>query len=151
MIYDWRAEFGRYKKMAPEAWRLVEEFLKKTTPEMPTGRYELAGTDVYAMVQSYNTHPADPMKLEIHRDYIDIQLLLSGRETILFEPVEGRPVTAAYDPARDIAFYGLDASSALPVKLEPGNFAVFFPGEGHLPGVGDPAEGVVKVVVKIRA
>ena len=36
----------------------------------------------------------------------------------------------------------------LPLKV--GNFAVFFPDEGHMPGIGDPGSAVVKAVVKLR-
>ncbi len=151
MIFDQCSDFDRYAKLAPEAWPLVAEFLKNASADTPVGKYELDGKNVYALVQNYNTHPADPAKLEIHRNYIDIQLLLAGEEAILFEPVSGRPETVPYDANRDIAFYELDPAAALPVGLRPGNFTVFFPGEGHLPGVGDPAGKAVKVVVKIRA
>ena len=95
-------------------------------------------------------HPVRPEKLEIHRNYVDIQLLLAGRETIVYRPVDGLPVTAEYDAVRDIAFYHLDENGSVALPLEPGNFALFFPEEGHLPGNGNPADSVVKVVVKIE-
>ena len=37
------------------------------------------------------------------------------------------------------------------LEMTVGNFAVFFPGEGHEPCVGDPDSTVIKAVVKIRA
>ena len=36
------------------------------------------------------------------------------------------------------------------LKMNVGNFAVFFPGEGHEPCVGDPDTTVIKAVVKLR-
>ena len=79
MIYDSMKNFAAYRKLAPEAWEKVSAFLAGCTPETPAGRYELDGDRVYAMVQGYETHDADPDKLEIHRKYVDIQLLLSGQ------------------------------------------------------------------------
>ena len=42
-----------------------------------------------------------------------------------------------------------DAGLALP--LEVGNFAIFMPGEGHAPGIGEADNTVIKAVFKIRA
>ena len=63
MIYDSMKNFAAYRKLAPEAWEKVSAFLAGCTPETPAGRYELDGDRVYAMVQGYETHDADPDKL----------------------------------------------------------------------------------------
>lgn len=150
MIFDTLNNFANYARLAPGTWAKLAAFLHGCTAETPAGRYEIDGDRLYAMVQSYNLHPVRPEKLEIHRNYVDIQLLLAGRETIVYRPVDGLPVTAEYDAVRDIAFYHLDEKGSVAIPLEPGNFALFFPEEGHLPGNGDPADSVVKVVVKIE-
>ena len=107
MIYDSMKNFAAYRKLAPEAWEKVSAFLAGCTPETPAGRYELDGDRVYAMVQGYETHDADPDKLEIHRKYVDIQLLLSGEESIVCRSVAGLKETVPYNAEKDIAFYRL--------------------------------------------
>jgi len=155
MIYDSLENFSRYAKLSPEVWKEISKFLTRCTPEKPVGRYELDGDRVYASVQHYETHPANPDKLEIHRNYIDIQLLLLGEESIPVRSVDGLTETVPYDEKRDIAFYRLpvDDPDAVTTVLVPGKFAIFFPGEGHLPGVirGNVPCPAVKVVVKIAA
>ena len=84
----------------------------------------------------------------MHLD-IDIQLLLAGKESIIYRDVEDTECIGEYNPEKDIAFFSKpDAGLAIP--LEVGNFAVFFPGEGHAPGIGDPDNTVIKAVFKIK-
>ena len=60
-------------------------------------------------------------------------------------------MTVPYDDGKDIAFYRAAEGNSVTVTLEPGKFAVFFPEEGHMPGLSCAGAGreVVKVVVKI--
>ena len=152
MIYDRLENLNDYASIDPEAWALVEEFLASCAEKTPEiGRHELDGKRVYVGVQSYNTHlDGDGVKLETHCNYIDIQLLLAGKEHIIYRDVEDAECLSEYNPEKDVAFFSKpDAGLALP--LEVGNFAVFMPGEGHAPGIGDPDNTVIKAVVKIRA
>jgi len=65
-------------------------------------------------------------------------------------PVEGLKVTTPYDAAKDIVFYAVPVTYQ-EVEIRPGHFAVFFPGEGHLPMCHShgPHE-LHKVVVKVK-
>lgn len=155
MIYDSLDRLSRYAKLAPEVWGKIETFLAGCSPKSQNGRHELDGDRVYASVQDYETHAVNPDKLEIHHKYIDIQLLLAGEESILVRSVEKLETTLPYDAGRDIAFYRLPAgdSDAIPVTLVPGRFVVFFPEEGHMPGLtrGKTPCRALKVVIKIAA
>ena len=59
--------------------------------------------------------------------------------------------TQPYREDNDIAFFGTPAR-VVPVHLLAGDFVIFFPQDGHAPGVASagPTE-VRKVVIKIRA
>ncbi len=153
MIYDSLDQLSRYARLAPGVWEKVGAFLAGCSLDTPNGRHELDGDRVYASIQDYETHPVNPDKLEIHHKYIDIQLLLSGEESILVRSVDKLETTLAYDAGRDIAFFRLPAGDAdsIPVTLVPGKFAVFFPEEGHMPGLirGNAPCRVLKVVIKI--
>ena len=151
MIFDSLNNFMQYEKLAPAAWEKISKFLAGCTGETAAGRYEIDGDRIYASVQGYETHEPDPDKLEIHRKYVDIQLLLAGKESILCRPVDDLAVTVPYDDGKDIAFYRAAEGNSVIVTLEPGKFAVFFPEEGHMPGLSCAGAGreVVKVVVKI--
>jgi len=123
------------------------EFLK-TCDGLEKGRYELAG-GAYALVQEYVSRAEDEVRWEAHRKYIDIQYIISGAERIGFAFTENLRGTDVYDPAKDV-LKADNAQDASFVSLRAGQFAVFFPSDGHKPGVsdGEPC-AVKKVVVKI--
>ncbi len=151
MIFDECRNFQKYAALAPEVWAKVTEFLKNTDADTAIGRYEIDGNRVFASVQHYPTHPADVTKLEYHRKYADIQLLLGGHESILVSPLEGLNETLPYDETHDIGFCEIHSNDVLTLPLAVGNFALLLPEEGHMPGVGVPETDVIKVVIKIEA
>jgi len=153
MIYDTLENFGSYAPLAPAVWKKIAAFLAECAATPPAaGRADIDGERLYASVQYYNPRPPSLDKFEAHRDYIDIQLLLAGKETIHYAPSAGLPVVSDFVPGKDCAMYRLDSlDSATPLAMKPGNWALFLPGEAHLPCVGDPSENVIKIVIKIAA
>lgn len=118
---------------------------------MDDGVYPIDGKKSYAILQRYTTRPSESAKPEAHRQYVDIQYLVEGREELGWCPLnpELREHTK-YDIDKDIIFYErlVPGSSVI---LEEGSFAVLYPADVHRPcGAvhGDPMP-VTKVVVKI--
>ncbi len=150
MIYDTLDELEKYAGLAPTAWPKIMDFIRNFPHDAALGRHEIDGSRIYVLVQRYQPHAADYDRLEIHQKYIDIQVLLAGRETIYFDRVNDLAVTTAFNPEKDVEFFRGTPARVMPLHLEGGRFAVFFPEEGHIPGCGDPAgEEVLKLVVKI--
>jgi YhcH/YjgK/YiaL family protein len=114
---------------------------------LPSGRYEIDDHDAFALVSEYASRPLGECFIECHRRYIDIQLLVRGREGVGYcRRNAGRELP--YDEEKD--FLKLEG----PVDrfiLEPGVFAIFFPDDGHMPTIrlGEEASLVKKVVFKI--
>lgn len=125
------------------------EFLKNTDlSTLESGRYEIEGNNVFALVSEYDSKAHQDCRLEAHQTYADIQYIVSGREAIGYVTLKNQEVTAAYNSEKDIAFY---TSETTPLILEAGIFAVFFPQDLHRPCMQiDGAEKVKKVVVKVR-
>ena len=92
------------------------------------------------------------MRPEAHRAYIDIQIVLSGRERYgVALPDSGLAAVEDHLADKDIAFYPPTRREFF-VDLEAGQFAVFLPGEFHRPGcAADGEEKILKAVVKVRA
>ena len=44
------------------------------------GKYEIDGKNVFASVQEYDTKPENEKRFELHKDYIDVQYIVSGEE-----------------------------------------------------------------------
>ena len=143
-------EFEAVKKSNPlfeKAFDALEELLR-TEPEK--GRHEVAGDDAYIMVSEYETNPInEDRRFEAHREYIDIQLLLEGREILGFAKRDDLDVTDEYRP--DYELFGMTEDFDR-IVLEKGKFAVLYPEEPHAPGLAlNAPEKVKKVVIKIKA
>ena len=119
--------------------------------EKAPGRYELRGDDVFMNVMAFATQPAESKKAELHAQYVDIQLLLSGEERILFGVAGTARQCEAWHVEEDYQLCTV-MEYEQSVTLRPGMFAVFMPGEPHKPGcVVDEAGEIKKVVIKVRA
>ncbi len=126
------------------------EFLEReSTLQLPAGRHDVGDDRWYVMVIRTDSRPEDAAEFESHRKYLDIQFLVSGRETIGVAPIADLTETAAYNDAKDVILYGIPASYSR-LAMEPGRFAVFFPEDGHMPNchLGGP-HPLHKVVLKI--
>lgn len=149
MILDTLANHAQYAAVSPRFARAFA-FLHQLPADAAIGRHEIDGEEIYAFVQSHATKPVAEKKFEVHRKYIDIQYMVRGREIMAWAPLAslGAP-TMAFDASMDAALYPFPAH-AVHVPVVPGQFAVFFPEDGHAPSCawGDPAE-VLKVVVKV--
>ncbi len=123
--------------------------------DLPEGRFEIDGDNVWGLVQSYETLTSPPERLEAHCKHIDIHLIVSGEETIGWIPAEHLVPDEPYDQVRDVWWGTLSVSldRVTLVRLHAGQLAVFFPSDGHLPrqaGSMPPAK-VKKVLVKVTA
>jgi YhcH/YjgK/YiaL family protein len=133
------------------AWDAAFEFLKTLTPDSATGKQVLDGDRQFAGIDVYNTKARTDAKLETHRKYVDIQVLLSGTEVIEIFPKHSLSVSEPYNAERDVEFYKKPEESHATVLLKPGQFLVFFPDDAHMPCLraGPAAEPVKKVVIKV--
>ncbi len=124
-------------------------FLKRADlVSLPDGRIDLDGDLLYATVMRVPGRAPEEAKLESHRRYIDIQVLLDGVERIGWRTVNAAlHEVAPFDVERDIVFYTEAAGTLL--TLQAGMFAVFFPQDAHAPMISDG--GLHKIVVKVAA
>lgn len=149
MIFDRLANQHLYP--LGDAWREAFDFLQAATPELADGKHHLRGDELFAIVMGYQTQSAETSELEAHRRYLDIQMLLSGRERVLCHFVPDLAVLKAYDPASDFELYQIPPIAPARFILTPGNFLAFFPHDAHMPclTLDHGPEPVRKVVVKV--
>jgi biofilm protein TabA len=146
MILDTLARADRYVSLHPLFARAFE-FLRGTDLKtLAPGKHSVQGEQIFAIVEACPGRTRAEAKLECHRRYIDIQLVLEGIDEMGWKPLAGcvDPV-ADYDAARDIRFFN-DAPSSW-IVTPAGSFCLFFPDDAHAPLVS--AGFIRKVVVKI--
>ena len=56
-------------------------------------------------VQSYDTKPVDECKLESHRKYIDIQVMVSGEERMDVVDISKLTIQENYNEDKDVMFW----------------------------------------------
>lgn len=150
MIADTLAQGSRYLSLSPR-FAVAFEFLKNLPADIAPGRHDIDGDNCFALVQSYQTKPHAQAAFEAHRKYTDIQFIQAGRETLLWAPLATlTQVTKPYVEERDVAFFAMP-SQVTPVNLQAGEFVIFFPEDGHAPGLECAgATEVRKIVIKVR-
>lgn len=134
----------------PTEWQAACDFLKnEDLSSLPLGRVDLTANGTYANVQEYETKfSAD---FEAHQAYVDVQVVVSGREIIQWAPLSKLSgQTGPYSKENDIVFFST-ASENQDIKAGQDCIAVFFPQDGHKPGMSLPegSQKVRKIVVKI--
>lgn len=148
MIFDTLANSGRYTALHPLFPRAFE-FLRSTDlQKLAPGRYPIDGERLIAIVEATAGRGRNRAKLECHRKYIDIQLVLEGTDEMGWKPVlDCHDPLADYSTEKDIQFFG-DAPASW-IATPPGAYCIFFPEDAHAPLVSEG--NIRKVILKIAA
>jgi YhcH/YjgK/YiaL family protein len=146
MILARLADADRYCALHPLFARAFEFLHGADLKSLAPGKHTVQGEELFVIVEACSGRTRAEAKLECHRRYIDIQLVLEGVDEMGWKPVAECTAPATdYDAARDIRFFN-DAPSSW-VATPAGSFCVFFPDDAHAPLVS--AGMIRKVVVKI--
>lgn len=142
-VLDKKELYYNVHKGFKEAFDFIEKVCREN---LPVGKYELDGKKLYAMVQEYDTKENGDW--ECHRNYIDIQFIVSGREVIVWDNIANIPEGVEYNPEKDCSKFSKDGGTD--VSLSDNTYCILFPHDLHKPGMKyKNVEKVKKVVVKI--
>lgn len=113
----------------------------------PCGRIEIMGDQLFINNSNPECVDADAQVLEVHRDYIDIHVLLEGQERIGWKPLAdcGNEVKP-YSKAEDCALYS-DRPTTY-VDLLPRQVLIAYPEDAHAPVIGHGR--IRKLIGKVR-
>lgn len=89
----------------------------------------------------------DKQVLELHRDYIDVHILLKGTERIGWKAIEDLTnETKPYEKEGDCALYA-DIPTTF-IDLLPGQFMIVYPEDSHAPIIGNGK--IRKLIAKVK-
>lgn len=146
MIIDTLDSLSKYRSLHRLIPAAAEFLAQPGLMDLPDGRHEIQGNALFALVmRAYGKH-MDEARLEIHNEYIDIQALIEGTESIGWKMRSTcvLPVSA-YEPEKDIQFFD-DAPDSF-LRIREAQFALFLPEDAHAPMI---ASGRLhKVVIKM--
>ena len=151
MIFDNVKNADKYYACHPK-FKAAFDFINTAINEnYAPERYHLDGAEMYAFIQEYTSKSPDEPYFEGHKNYIDIQCIVSGTECMEGMDIARAVVKVPYSSENDICFYE-DNAKAVKAVLEAGDFGIFFPNDLHKPGMcyeGVKAP-VKKIVVKVH-
>jgi len=128
------------------AWDAAFAFLKNVNlEELRPGKYPIIGEQVFASVTEAPSHNKDSVKWESHKNYVDLQYIIRGKEMIGVADTSKATITKPYSP--DAINYTADGKYYI---TEPDKFFLFFPNDAHRPTIKvDGYDVVKKIVIKI--
>lgn len=144
IVCPWK-DLGRYAAIIPgleEALKAVEELTDLTPRTIP-----LSGGNKI-LVQQGTTKPVEGQLLEAHREYLDIQYIITGSETVGWAPLETLTLSGEFNTQKDKGMY---AGSCDFMDIRAGYCYVVFPEDAHMPGSHlDTPKQYQKLVVKLK-
>jgi biofilm protein TabA len=146
MIFSSLSQSHRYTALHPLFPRAFDYIRNTDLHALAPGRYNIVGDDLIAIMEQVPGRTREMAKLEAHRRYIDIQLVLQGDEQMGWKPLEDclNPVSE-HSMEKDIRFFH-DAAASW-VAVPPDHFCIFFPEDAHAPLVGSGT--IRKVIFKV--
>jgi YhcH/YjgK/YiaL family protein len=151
MIFSTLANSGRYAALHPLFPRAFE-FARDTGLDMlAPGRHDIIGDELFVIIEQMPGRTRAEAQLEVHRRYIDIQLVLQGVDEMGWKPLaDCREPAGDYSAEQDIRFFRDPPDSW--VATPPGAFCLFFPEDAHAPLVsaGRIRKAVFKIAVGSR-
>ena len=149
MIIDSLKNAAIYESLSPLLCRGFA-YLRSFDPATHDGRIPIAGDDLFALVQTVHPDPPERRQFEAHRNYLDIQWVFQGTETIYVADVQSLIPATEYDVKRDI-FFLEDPPMSSKAVLRPGDFALLLPQDAHKPCcIADGTDLIRKAVLKVR-
>ncbi|MBQ1629162.1 MAG: YhcH/YjgK/YiaL family protein [Treponema sp.] len=137
-------DLNKIKELCPSAY----DFIVNKAKDAAVGKYDLEN-GAYVSVQEYTTKARSEAKYEAHKKFIDIQMILSGKELIAVSPIEKMTISDEYNEEKDFMLFHHN-DECTDYVLEAGEFLILYPQDVHMPGVCvNEKSPVRKIVVKV--
>lgn len=142
-------EFAKQYNANKGWWDEAFTFLNsKKLDSLAPGKYIINGSNVYATITEAPSKEFSQSTWESHRNYIDLQYVITGKEKIGVAPVLSATIIKPYDETKDLTNYTADG---IFYKAGSDHFFLFFPSDAHRPNIKVDGYYIVKkLVIKIK-
>ena len=148
MILDTLKNGSQYTSLHPLFAKAFDFMSQNDLVNLEDGVIQIEeGLKVIVSNGNGKTAEASLAKFECHDKNIDIQVCVSGLETIYWKPRE-KCVTpnGDYNPEKDVRFF--NDTPDMKFQLTDGQFVIFYPGDVHAPMIGEGE--IKKLVFKVK-
>ena len=147
MIYGNIAYADRYASLHPLLPQLFAYVKSHDLLHTPMGKIVLDGDKLFINNVNPECLSEEKQVLEVHRRYIDVHILLEGKERVGWRNTDDcKELAHPYDEAGDFATF-FDKPTTY-IDMMPNDFLIVFPEDAHAPIIG---EGCLrKAIAKIK-
>ena len=149
MVIDKLSELTKYVHLHHRFAKAIDYIVTTNFMSLEPGTILVDGENIKAIVmEGHCVSAAESLAgFECHNTYIDIQIILQGKETVGWRSRSScAQPKGEYSEQNDVLFY-TDAPSLF-FELQAGMFSIYFPSDVHAPMIGEGA--IKKVVMKVR-
>ena len=149
MVIDKLSEINKYTSLHPRFAKAIDYIVTNNLLIAEPGTVLVDGEDIKAIIIEGNCVAKEESLagFECHNTYIDIQIVLKGKETVGWRArTSCSSPKGEYSEEKDVLFYA-DAPTIF-FELQAGMFSIYFPEDVHAPMIGE--EPIKKVVMKVR-
>jgi len=146
VIYNtlFNPRYGR--GLSPILIEILTTLRQYDLPELALGRHEIDGEKIFMDVMMLTTGLAETRRAELHQEYADIHLLISGEERIDYSMPGDWQSELPYDEVQDLQLLDIHRHRQT-LTMFPGMYAIFFPHEPHQIGCQLNAPMLIKIAV----
>lgn len=137
-----------FKNSQEKEFKILFEFIRDNNiNKLPLGKIEIDGDRIFLMNVETSGNDESIQPLEMHRKYIDVHILIDGKEKIGWKATSDiNHLLKQYEEDGDCALS--DDKPQFYVILEPGDCFVAYPEDAHAPAIGDGK--IRKLIGKIK-
>lgn len=147
MVVDTLDNLEKYVSLNPLFEEVVKFLKANDLRKLEDGKHYIKGKELFVNITTAHGKTADEATFETHKEMLDIQIPLDNEETYGYMPLADLP-EAEYNAEKDVTKYpGVKAETL--VNCKPGEFAIFWPQDGHQPCIGKG--DIHKAIFKIKA
>ena len=150
MIIDTISNAKKYFSIHPLFEKAFQFMIENDIASLEVGKMDICeGLKLIISNGTGKTKEASLSKFECHNENIDIQVCVSGNETIGWKPREKCVIpNGEYNAEKDVQFFN-DAPDMF-FQLCNHQFGIFFPEDVHAPMIGDAEQNIMKLVFKVK-
>lgn len=146
MIFSTLSLSASYVPLHPLFPRAFDYIRDTDLHALTPGVHQIIDKQLFVIVEEANGRTRAEAKLEAHRKYIDIQLVLEGTDEMGWKAlVDCHQPIDEHNAERDIRFFADEAATWISTPAN--HFCIFFPEDAHAPLIGNGP--IRKVIFKV--
>lgn len=148
MIYGNIKNIEEFDYLPENIQKCFRFFKENDLKNFETGCYEIEGKDIFVNIAEYETTTEDKRPWEAHRKYLDIHIMLFGKEIMnmnFIDNMKQKPFKEEED------FLAMEGDSKVAITLDENDFLICYPNDAHMTAIMlDKPESVKKAIFKVK-